>query len=110
MACTENYKLLSILLSWIEKGFGTHFEEEKEWGRGKNERERRKKKRKDREKANFNIICRKILKKYDKKVKSNLGYGVYQQVDSKLSSEMVDINFIQEIILVYTFILLYLSF
>lgn len=46
------------------------------------------------------LYYRKILKKYDKKVKTNLGYGVYKQVDARLSSEIIDIGFIQETTLV----------
>jgi len=39
---------------------------------------------------------RKILKKYDKKLKSSTGYGVFKQVEARLSSETIDITFIQE--------------
>lgn len=43
-----------------------------------------------------NLHCRKILKKYDKKLKSSTGFGVFKQVEARLASEAVDIAFIQE--------------
>lgn len=43
-------------------------------------------------------------------MKTNLGYGVYKQVDARISSEIIDISFIQENTLVSFFILLLLFF
>jgi len=39
---------------------------------------------------------RKILKKFDKKLKSSAGFGVFRQVDARFSSEIVDLTYIQE--------------